>query len=498
MGRWIGADEASRRLGVKPATLYAYVSRGVLARRKGDDGRSVFDSEEIERLALRGRPRHRPGAASELVIESAVTLLGPDRAYYRGRDAIDLAATATFEAAATWLWTGDPAAGAAGLGAEPVAVAAARAAQDRLPPGVLPLERLQVITTTLAAADPVRLTLDPEAVIRTGRSLIAGLIDALPNPSAVAVPGTGAVPGAGSAVGTGSAADGGGAAGGGGAIAWRLWEKLAAPDADPALADVLRFAMVLLADHELAASTLAARVAASVRADPYAVVAAGLGVTSGALHGGASLGVEAMLAEATDPSLAGAVMGQRLRRGERIPGFGHAVYKSGDARATALLDRIRAATRPDPSASAPPSADPVVAAAIDPVAAAVTSPVASGITGPVASGITGPVASGITGPVTSVVTGTVAAPVRAGRVGVPHPALAVADAILAEAGRRHLPHVNVDFALGLLTTLAGMPRGAGEAIFAVARTAGWLAHAMEEYAHPTRLRLRASYTGPLA
>ena len=59
--------------------------------------------------------------------------------------------------------------------------------------------------------------------------------------------------------------------------------------------------MVLLADHELAASTLAARVAASVRADPYAVVAAGLGVTSGALHGGASLGVEAMLAETDRP-----------------------------------------------------------------------------------------------------------------------------------------------------------------------------------------------------
>lgn len=138
-----------------------------------------------------------------------------------------------------------------------------------------------------------------------------------------------------------------------------------------------------------------------------------------------------MLTEATDPSLAAATMGQRLRRGERIPGFGHAVYRSGDARATALLDRIRAA--------APPGADR-----------------------------------------------------RA------HPALTVADAILDEARRRHLPHVNVDFALGLLTTLAGMPRGAGEAVFAVARTAGWLAHAMEEYAHPTRLRLRASYTGPLA
>ena len=130
-------------------------------------------------------------------------------------------------------------------------------------------------------------------------------------------------------------------------------------------------------------------------------------------------------------------MGQRLRRGERIPGFGHAVYRSGDARATALLDRIRAAR-------------------------SVRLPA----------------------PVT-------AAPVT-GQDRAPRPALAVADAILAEARRRHLPHVGRRFALGLFT-LAGMPRG-DRPVFAVARTAGWLAHAMEEYASPTRLRLRASYT----
>jgi citrate synthase len=463
VARWIGADEASRRLGVKPATLYAYVSRGVLARRKGDDGRSVFDAEEIERLALRGRPRRRAGSASEVVIESAVTLLGPDRAYYRGRDAIHLAATLPFESVATWLWTGDPtslptpppaaaepvgrdAADPEGAGsalsgfddawvADAAAVAAARAAQAGLPSDVLPLERLQVITTTLAAADPVRLTLDPAAVIRTGQTLIAGLVEALP-PAAGAVPAGAASAGhpAAGAVPAGAVSAGYSLAGtvsAGRSVAGRLWARFAGPDADPALADVLRFAMVLLADHELAASTLAVRVAASVRADPYAVVAAGLGVTSGALHGGASLGVEAMLAEAAAPALAATVMGQRLRRGERIPGFGHAVYRSGDARATALLDRIRAAL-----------------------------------------------------------------PATPGRRR--HPALPVADAILAEATRRHLPPVNVDFALGLFTTVSGMPRGAGEAIFAIARTAGWLAHAMEEYAHPTKLRLRASYTGPLA
>ncbi|GGM41552.1 citrate synthase [Dactylosporangium sucinum] len=390
-------EEAAGRLGVKTATVYAYVSRGVLTRRRGADGRSVLDSEEVERLALRGRPR-RTGRP-ELVIESAVTLLGADRPYYRGRDAIVLSDTWHLEHAAGWLWTGvdrdhlDP------WTAPAEAVAAARAAQAGLPVSVLPLERLQVIVTTLAAADPVRLTLEPAAVAGIGQSLVAGLVDALP-----------AVGGRSPAV--------------EGPVAERLWAKLAGAGAAPALADVLRYAMVLLADHELAASTLAARVAASVRADPYAVVAAGLGVVSGALHGGASLGTEAMLAETSEPAEASAAMGRRLRQGERVPGFGHAVYRAGDGRAPALLARIRAA--------------------------------------------------------------------------VPgHPRLAVADAILAEADRRRLPAVNVDFALGLLAHLAGMPRGAGEAIFGVARTVGWLAHAMEEYAHPTKLRLRASYTGPL-
>jgi citrate synthase len=243
----------------------------------------------------------------------------------------------------------------------------------------------------------MRLALEPVSVMSVGRGLVAGMVDALP----------GGRPGV-------HARD----------IATRLWDRLAGDGADARLADPLRFALVLLADHELAASTLAARVAASVRADPYAVVATGLGVCSGALHGGASLGVEVLLTELGDPERAPYAMGERLRRGERIPGFGHSVYRGGDARGEALLDRVRGA--------------------------------------------------------------------------VPHhPKLAVVDALLAEARRRRLPAMNVDLALGLLTTLAGMPRGAGEALFAVARTVGWLAHAMEEYAKPTRLRLRAAYTGPL-
>ncbi len=62
--------------------------------------------------------------------------------------------------------------------------------------------------------------------------------------------------------------------------------------------------------------------------------------------------------------------------------------------------------------------------------------------------------------------------------------------------RRGLPSPNIDFALGVLASVSGMVAGAGEAVFAVARTAGWLGHALEEYARRTPLRPRARYTGP--
>ncbi|MFI7131907.1 citrate synthase [Nonomuraea sp. NPDC050153] len=444
---WIDAATASERLGVKPATLYAYVSRGVLQRRHSEDGRrSLFSAEEIERLARRGRPRSQP---PELVIESAITALGVDRPHYRGLDALGLALTSDFETVAAWLWTADPtvwhhplpaapptpttppppaarpSGGAAGshpstrtqdggaIGGEVAgarggrfrwaepwrceadALRAAVTAQRGLPGDLLPLDRLQVITTVLGASDSLRYQLDPASVAATGRRLIAGLVDALPRLSEPQ----------------------------GDSIAERLWSRLCPRPAAPALLNAVQAALVLLADHELAASTLAARVAASAKADPYAVVLTGLGVLGGPLHGGASYGAERLLAEVTEPRQAARAITERVRRGERVPGFGHSVYKNGDGRGALLLDLVKEA------------------------------------------------APG-------------------------HERIAAGVAVLEEMRRRHLPERNVDFALATLTAVSGMVSGAGEAIFAVARVAGWLAHAMEEYDRGALLRLRASYTGP--
>jgi citrate synthase len=421
MTDWIGAAEAARRLGIKQASLYSYVSRGVLTRRKGADGRtSVFPAAEVDRLARRGRPR-RPAGPGELVIETGLTEIADGRLRYRGHDVTALAAQHSFEEVAVLLWTGsmtDPGPGSRWQ-ATAAAVAAGAAAQAALPAGTLPLERLQVIVPALAAADPLRLHLDPPAVIAAARAMIAGMIECLPGT------GSPAPARAANAAGTGDAAGTAGAAGGDGSIAARLAGRLCPGPMPPGLTDALRAAMVLTADHELAASTLAARVAASVRADPYAVVATGLGAACGSLHGGASLGAEVMLAAAEGPADAARVVGDLLRRGERIPGFGHFVYTGGDPRAVLLLGLLRQA--------APGS-----------------------------------------------------------------PQLAVADAIAAEARSRALPEPNIDFALAALAAVAGLVRGAGEAVFAVARTAGWLAHALEEYARGAPIRPRAVYTGPPA
>jgi citrate synthase len=103
---WIGAAEAADRLGIKPASLYAYVSRGVLSRRRDADGRvSMFDADEIAELARKGKPR-RPAGSSELIIETAVTEITEHSLHYRGLDAIGLARHRSFEDVANLLWAG--------------------------------------------------------------------------------------------------------------------------------------------------------------------------------------------------------------------------------------------------------------------------------------------------------------------------------------------------------------------------------------------------------
>ena len=171
-GERLTTTEAARRLGVKPATLYAYVSRGLLSRERAPDGRtSTFDPAEIDRLARPGRPRQGRRPVPELVMPSALTAIADGLPWYRGLPVPDLAATRGFEEVATWIWTGrfpDPVPGPAWRAGE-AALEAGRRAQAALPAAALPLERIRVIAAALAAGDELRLELRPAAVTAAGR-----------------------------------------------------------------------------------------------------------------------------------------------------------------------------------------------------------------------------------------------------------------------------------------------------------------------------------------
>ncbi|KAF0132289.1 MAG: citrate synthase, partial [Xanthobacteraceae bacterium] len=108
---------------------------------------------------------------------------------------------------------------------------------------------------------------------------------------------------------------------------------------DAAGAELIRTALVLLADHELNASTFAVRVVASTGASLASALSAGLGALSGPLHGGQTSLVEALFEEAERGGDAAGLVEKRLWRGDRLPGFGHPLYPDGDPRAAALLRR---------------------------------------------------------------------------------------------------------------------------------------------------------------
>lgn len=414
--RHLTAQQAAARLGVKVETLYAYVSRGVIERVPGPDGRtSRFDARAVERLAAKGRSSGvRPGGLS-VVLGTALTLIEQDRLGYRGLDATRLATTAPFEDVAEWLWLGEvsPAEAAASQAWQPwrapgESLRAARNALRELPVGTPSADLLRVVATLVGPTDPLRFDLSERGIAGSARRLVAALVDALPSCSSqVAAP---LVQGAREPL-----AD---------ALAQRLWERLTVEPGTAPRVGLLNALLVLVADHGLAASTLAARVAASVRADPCSVVATGLGTLAGPLHGAASAPVHQLFDEVERPDRAIAVIGDFLRRQRHIPGFGHVIYRDWDPRARVLRDLI---VRSDLESARIEVIERVLEILLD-------------------------------------------------RVDV---------------------RPNVDFFIGALTWAAHMSDGAGEAIFGVARSAGWVAHAIEEYEEPAlRFRPRAHYVGP--
>lgn len=325
---YLTAREAAARLGVKPQTLYAYVSRG-LVRSEATGGRARrYRAADI--AALRGK--RDPGAAAEKalsfgapVLDSAITLILDGKLYYRGRDATELARRAAVAEVAALLWQADPAVLFARDNLPPAEAALAEA--GRTVAGVPPIARALALLPLAAAADPRSLDLAPASVALTGARILR-LVTAI-------VAGTAPSPRPVDAV---------------LAEAWRV---------GAAARPLLRAALVLCADHELNVSAFAARCVASAQASPYNAVIAGIAALQGARHGGASERADAFLGEALAAADPASLVAAYLRRGERLPGFGHHLYQGADPRARLLLDLLAEAGAPLAA-----EARPVAAAAL--------------------------------------------------------------------------------------------------------------------------------------
>lgn len=373
---WLTAEAAMARLGIRPQTLYAYVSRGRIEARPdpADPRRSLYRPADVGQLAerkARGRKASEVAAGAiawgEPVLASAITTVSGGRLFYRGRDAALLAESETLESVARLLRGGHGAS----------LKVSGRVAS---PPEATVRQRL-----FWALAD--RAGVDPPARGRAALALAVeatGLLDLVADAAA------------------GRPAEG--------LIHIRLagaWER-------PAAAEAIRRALVLLADHELNASTFAARVTVSTGASLAASALAGLCALSGPLHGGMADRVLNLVEEARRIGPEAAVRG-RLARAGPTPGFGHPLYPAGDPRAAAMLAAFEA----------------------------------------------------------------------------PPEYLALKAAVEATTGEA----ANVDFALTALAAAFDLPDDAPFALFATARTAGWLAHAVEQAQTGTLIRPRARYIG---
>lgn len=387
---WISAAEATRLLKISRATLYAYVSRR-LVRSEATPGRTRerrYAREDVERLRSRAEERRNPAKAAERalrwgvpVLESAITLIDGGKLFYRGHDAAELARSRSLEEVAALLWTGD-------LGADifdtPLHVIAGRASTADLPF----VNRAQSILPLVAARDAVAFDLRPRAVAQTGWRII-NLLTSVAASSQELEPTIEET------------------------LALRWGSK------DPRAPALLRAALILCADHELNVSAFTARCVASAGANPYAVVLGGLAALEGTKHGGATRRIEALYDEVRRSRDLHKSLGDRLRRGEHVEGFGHRLYPDGDPRAALLLSLLGHSKELDFARR------------------------------------------------------------------------------LAEAGNSLLgEQPTIDFALVVLTRALALPGDAALALFAIGRTIGWIAHAIEQYTQNAMIRPRARYVGP--
>lgn len=320
-------EEVLALLDIKPATLYAYVSRGLIRARPHEDGRkSLYLRRDVERLATRKRGRAPTGAVAESamrfgdpVLYSAITQITPHGPRYRNRLAIDLAGGgASFESVVHLLITG--------IWQDSIA----EWPMQDTPPDVLRF--LSTYNGQVASADIGNLLgMVPFAMAMHGRGA-RELADGTAVPAARAM--LHCMAGCVGFLGPKQCYV---AREGGESIAAHML-RAAGIAHTPLRLRAMNTALVVLADNELAPATFSARVAASTNADLFGCVAAAIGSHIGFTTGTSTEKIETLLLCEPYDALDSRV--DRVREyGASLFGFNHPLYPGGDARADLMMQR---------------------------------------------------------------------------------------------------------------------------------------------------------------
>lgn len=305
---------ATAALGVSRNTLYAYVSRGLVRSTAHPDQpkASLYDARDIAALIERKSRLSRPRAAAATaldfglpVLKTKLTHFEGDALFYRNVNTIDLSRSATLEDAAQLLWHSESELPFANLDFTPAEVPGWKETLGRFAKARA--------TDRASALLPLLTTVKGSPSASTGQRAAARLL------LAVAAAAT-----AGMSV-----------------VTSPIHKHVADAMNKSKATDIIRRALVLLADHELNASTFAVRVVASTGARHTNCVIGGLAALSGPRHGAASERAKSFVNQIARPSDAERVIGDRLDHGELVPGFGHFVYPNADPRAAELLEHIK-------------------------------------------------------------------------------------------------------------------------------------------------------------
>ncbi len=388
------SEEAAELLGISKATLYSYVSRGVIRSLPAEAGtrRRYYKRSEVVALKHRHSYRNDPERAAREVIEfgnpiltTSISQITATDHSYRGMSSHELAETSTFEQVAQFLWTGERA-GSKLVEARPEWKTTTDAnVPNWLPQELTPLERMQCLLPALEHEDLSSYSAKPAVLIPSAIRILKYL----------------------------TLLSGGLASKGIAASLADAWE------ADASTLDSL---LIMVADHELNIATFTARCAASAGSNLYQAVLAGLTALQGHkhLHGQVAAARDFFdeVIEAGDPE---PVLRRYLRIGGNVPGFHNPyrrLYVDRDPRVGVILELLSVGKNAE----------------------------------------------------------------------LLHKTVELAESATGE-------HTRIDFALGCVEATLGLPRDATFSLIAIGRTAGMIAHILEQYTSERVIRPRAQYIG---